>query len=76
MGTTILGAITMGSSKMNTKPGFFIAAIVANGLIRLIDLAAGAEEFEIELLLGQIINAGIWISYFRVSKRVKATFVN
>ena len=75
----ILYAATRFFSKKRNAPsamiGFWIAAVVGDALINVIELAAGAEEFPVERLLGGIINAAIWISYFRLSKRVKATFV-
>ncbi len=56
--------------------GVMIAGVVVNAILQMIDVGAGAQEFAVEPLLGHIISAVIWISYFRVSRRVRATFLN
>ena len=76
----VLYAATRFFPKKKTAPsamiGFWIAVPVADGLIRVINLAAGDKEFAVARLLGEGIMSAIWISYIRRSKRVKATFVN
>jgi len=56
-----------------------VSAIAANGLVLLMELGLGAEDFIIvtgRMLLRSIISAAIWIPYFKISRRVKATFIN
>jgi hypothetical protein len=63
----------------STIIALLITSLVSSGLLLVIELGAGAEEFAIEngkQLARSVIGAVIWIPYFRVSKRVKATFIN
>ena len=69
--------------KNRSAPSTIITLMVVNLvsalLLLVIELNAGADAFAAQSgkqVIRSIISAAIWIPYFRMSKRVKATFVN
>lgn len=69
--------------KKRQFPNFFIAALFASVAFDIVDIW-GAVQFlnqqvegaDVWLLVKDAIHLGIWVPYFRMSKRVKLTFVN
>ena len=76
-------AATLFFRKKRNAPGtiiiLLIAGLLSGVLLHVIKLVVGTEVITVntvEWLVKGIIKAPIWIPYFLVSKRVKATFVN
>jgi len=56
----------------------YVGTVVAAGVLLVIELAAGAQEFATESgkqLVRAVVAAAVWVPYFHLSKRVQATFV-
>ena len=77
----ILAAVLM-FKKRFTFPWVKIAMLVWNGIYRLIDHAMASQisaltrhdEYFAQSIFQVMVGCAIWIPYFLVSKRVKATF--
>lgn len=79
---TIYAAIKFFGKKKNAPKIMIIlysVSLVASLFLFGVELSVGADEFAVETgkqLVRDIATAVIWIPYFSISKRVKATFVN
>jgi len=82
IGFLIYAAILFFKKKKNAPRiiiTLFIVGIVASVILLVVEIGAGAKMFAVETgkqLIRDVIGAAIWIPYFKVSKRVKATFVH
>jgi len=63
----------------STIIALLITGLASSFILMVIELGVGAEAFAIEsrrVLLHNAVSAAIWIPYFRVSRRVRCTFIN
>jgi len=68
----------MKKSAPSTIISLRITRVLAFGFLIMVDVIITediSDEYILVYLVGKIIEAAIWIPYFKISKRVKATFV-
>ncbi|MFV0439474.1 MAG: DUF2569 domain-containing protein [Desulfopila sp.] len=79
---TIYAALQFFRQKKSTAKvmiALYSISLATSLVLLLVELSVGPEDFVEESgkqLVRDIVAAAIWIPYFNVSKRVKATFVN